>query len=82
MLATMFDHKSRGAIMEFLIKHGADLNAVGSTKVNRCTALHEAAQNGQYDAIEMLLKHGADPTKLDDKCCSPSQKNFDQRRMK
>lgn len=76
MLATMFDHKSRGAIMEFLIKHGADLNAVGSTKVDRCTALHVAAQNGHYDAIEMLLKHGADPTKLDDKCCSPSQERF------
>ena len=25
----------------------------------------------------MLLKHGADPTKLDDKCCSPSQGRFD-----
>ena len=62
--------------MDFLIKNGADLNAVGSTKVDRCTALHVAAMNGHYDAIEMLLKHGADPTKLDDKCCSPSQERF------
>ena len=77
MLATVFDHKSRGAIMEFLITNGADLNAVGSSKVNRCTALHVAAQKGHYDAIEMLLKHGADPTKLDDKCCSPSQERFE-----
>ena len=77
MLATVFDHESRGAIMDFLIRHGADLNAIGSPKVNRCTALHVAAQKGHYDAIEMLLKHGADPTKLDDKCCSPSQGRFD-----
>ena len=81
MLATVFDHKSRGAIMEFLIKNGAVLNAVGSTKVDRCTALHVAAQKGHYDAIEMLLKHGADPTKLDDKCCSPSQERFDSRKQ-
>ena len=81
MLATVFDHKSRGAIMDFLIKNGADLNAVGSTKVDRCTALHVAAQKGHYDAIEMLLKHGADPTKLDDKCCSPSQERFDSRKQ-
>ena len=73
MLATVFDHESRGIIMDFLIKQGADLNAVGSPKVNRCTALHVAAQQGHFDAIELLLKHGADPTKLDDKCCSPSQ---------
>ena len=67
--------------MDFLIKNGADLNAVGSTKVDRCTALHVAAQKGHYDAIEMLLKHGADPTKLDDKCCSPSQERFDSRKQ-
>ncbi len=47
----------RVAVMRYLLKHGADVNAR-----DNCgrTAMHHAAYSGSADAIRLLLEHGAD----------------------
>ena len=46
------------AILEFLIGISFDINV--KTNENE-TPILLAARNGQYDAVELLLKNGADP---------------------
>lgn len=45
------------AIVERLLKSGADVNA---QQQDGFTALHAAAQNGQYEMAQLLLDYGAD----------------------
>ncbi|MFU7502921.1 MAG: ankyrin repeat domain-containing protein [Candidatus Tisiphia sp.] len=45
-----------GFIIELLIKSSATVDVVGYEKR---TALHEAALNAKYQAVEILLKYGA-----------------------
>ena len=53
----------RTKLYEFLVKHGANVNAVSN---NGVTALMIAAQdNSSTTIIEYLLKHGADRTLKD-----------------
>ncbi len=47
------------AIARRLIDHGVDVNGGPRRGV---TALHEAAYQGQTECVELLLRHGADPT--------------------
>ena len=66
------------AIMDLLLQHGADINAkvtgtmTYSLRVSRApsstegmTALHVAAQKGNADVVQYLLKKGANPGLLD-----------------
>jgi ankyrin repeat protein len=66
------------AIMDLLLEHGADINAkvtgtmTYSLRVSRApsategmTALHVAAQKGNADVVQYLLKKGANPGLLD-----------------
>jgi ankyrin repeat protein len=66
------------AIMDLLLEHGADINAkvtgtmTYSLRVSRApsstegmTALHVAAQRGNADVVQYLLKKGANPGLLD-----------------
>jgi ankyrin repeat protein len=57
-------------ILTLLLAHGADVEQRG---INDYTSLHVAAGQGDQDAVEMLLLHGADPnavTRIDD-CETP-----------
>ncbi|KAL8782233.1 MAG: hypothetical protein Q9213_005563 [Squamulea squamosa] len=51
------------ALCEFLIKQGADVNALGG--VNEATPAHWAVQRCHYYALSLLLAHGADPNIAD-----------------
>lgn len=53
-------------LVEMLLAHGGE---AGQRGINDYTALHVAAGNGDLDAVEILLAHGADPneiTRIDD----------------
>jgi ankyrin repeat protein len=75
--ATLIVHvaaRSPGAVIERLIRAGADVNvgADPETAVDQTrnyTALHSAAWNGNTDAIPVLLKHGANVRVRDSKYC-------------
>jgi uncharacterized protein len=67
--------KGSAALVETLIRHGADVNvrddpgtSVDSTR--GFTALHAAGFNGNRAAAEVLLRHGADPTVREEKYCA------------
>ena len=47
------------AILEYLLSKGAD---VGAKMVNGDTALHIASSKGLKKNVEVLVRHGADPT--------------------
>src|SRR5262245_39940638 len=51
-------YKGLASIVELLIKHGADVNALSSSEHNR--PLHRAIEKGHRDVVEVLLKAGAD----------------------
>lgn len=51
------------AIVELLLEHGADANAV---QEGGFTPLHSAAQNGDRKSVEALLGAGADPKRATD----------------
>lgn len=59
--------QARGAPLERLLVHGLDVNAPGSTP------LHAAARKADPGRIEMLLRAGADPTRLDHAGWTPLQ---------
>ena len=44
-------------ILEMLLEQGADVNEADE---RGCTALHLAVEQGQEEAVRVLLKHGAD----------------------
>jgi uncharacterized protein len=50
--------KDATAVLELLIAHGADVNAVNQ---HGETALIKAAWSGCVENLEVLLEHGADP---------------------
>jgi ankyrin repeat protein len=50
------------AVMSYLIKHGADLNAVNS---NKLSVVAIAAYADSVSAVKLLLSHGADPAQTD-----------------
>jgi len=56
IIATPPDEVAR--IVEILMHHGADVNAVNGAGV---TALHYAAGEGKLEAVKALLRAGADP---------------------
>ncbi|WP_236546090.1 ankyrin repeat domain-containing protein [Stenotrophomonas sp. 364] len=49
---------TRGSIeeLETLLGAGADVNSAGE---HGCTPLHNAVEQGKYEAVEWLLRHGA-----------------------
>ncbi|KAL8775315.1 MAG: hypothetical protein Q9209_000322 [Squamulea sp. 1 TL-2023] len=51
------------ALCDFLIKHGANVNALGG--VNEATPAHWAVQRCHYYTFSLLLAHGADPNIAD-----------------
>jgi ankyrin repeat protein len=51
-------YKGSPSIVELLIKHGADVDAISSSEHNR--PLHRAIEKGHRDVVEILLKAGAD----------------------
>ncbi|KAL8935955.1 MAG: hypothetical protein Q9216_005171, partial [Gyalolechia sp. 2 TL-2023] len=51
------------ALCQFLIEHGADVNAVGGE--TEATPAHWAVQRCHYYTVNLLLQHGADPTIAD-----------------
>lgn len=53
------DREDRYAIVELLLRFGADLQQRG---VNDYTPLHYAAARNDVRMVELLLRHGADPT--------------------
>ena len=50
-------YKGFAPIVELLIKHGADVNAISSSEHNR--PLHRAAERGHRDVMDTLLRSGA-----------------------
>ncbi|MFO0936327.1 MAG: ankyrin repeat domain-containing protein [Gemmataceae bacterium] len=50
------------AIAELLLRHGADVNAIGDMGL---TPFHRAANLGHVHLVELLLDHGADPNLRD-----------------
>jgi CubicO group peptidase (beta-lactamase class C family) len=51
--------------IEMLLSNGADVNAIGELGL---TALHKATMSGRKDAVDLLIKKGADPNiKMPDK---------------
>ncbi|XP_065071133.1 poly [ADP-ribose] polymerase tankyrase-2-like isoform X2 [Rhopilema esculentum] len=58
----MSDHQKRKAVVEFLIRKGADVNAKNKEKI---TPLHMAAENGHSDMVTLFLKNGAEVNALD-----------------
>lgn len=58
------------ALVELLIKHGANVNKVNS---RHYTALHFAVANGSLNKIDALLSHGADPNVRDQDGHTPFQ---------
>ncbi|MPY90695.1 MAG: hypothetical protein GEU99_22585, partial [Luteitalea sp.] len=66
---------SSGRVVETLLRLGASPNAVDDIKTSvdltaRYTALHAAAWRGNLAAIEVLLRHGADPRVREEKYCA------------
>lgn len=67
--------EGRLQVMEFLLDHGADIDAVkwkhheesyrSFEALELGTALHYAAKNGYADRVQLLLASGADPDVLD-----------------
>jgi uncharacterized protein len=57
-------------VIEELLKKGANPN-IQSKRFSGETPLHKAALNGVKDAVEMLLRYGADPTIRNDKGETP-----------
>jgi ankyrin repeat protein len=55
-------HGSR-EILDMLLRSSADINAVGGTFQ---TALEAAFAGGNQENVQLLLEHGADPTKIDE----------------
>lgn len=55
--------KNRFSIAKFLVRRGANLNQTAGPE--RATALHWAARYGHVYIVDLLLKHGADPTLID-----------------
>jgi ankyrin repeat protein len=58
--AAWYDHIS---IIQKLLDHGADIEAGDLSSGRR--ALHEAAENGCYDVVKLLLTMGAEPDATD-----------------
>ncbi len=66
---------SSGRMVETLLRLGASANAIDDTATSvdltaRYTALHAAAWQGNLAAVDVLLRHGADPRVRDGKYCS------------
>jgi len=56
-------HQSQLAIVEFLIKSGANVNStISKGKREGCTPLHVASEQGNLNIVEKLLLFGADST--------------------
>ena len=62
------------AIVQTLIKHGADVNAIGAGGE---TALMMAARNGYSTMVEELLKHGAS-AEITSSGCSTAESILDR----
>lgn len=52
-----------GHVVQALLEQGAEVNAEGGRL--GATAFHAAALRGHVEIMDILLKHGADPNKLD-----------------
>jgi serine/threonine-protein phosphatase 6 regulatory ankyrin repeat subunit B len=69
------NHRGDKALIELLLKHGADVNArAASTSGSWAgwTPLHVACRNGYPDIVELLLTHGADVNAKTDKDETPT----------
>jgi ankyrin repeat protein/beta-lactamase regulating signal transducer with metallopeptidase domain len=68
------NHRGDKALIELLLKHGADINArAASTSLGWAgwTPLHVACRNGARDIVELLVAHGGDVTAKTDKGETP-----------
>ncbi|MCG8389141.1 MAG: ankyrin repeat domain-containing protein, partial [Cytophagales bacterium] len=61
-------------MMQLLLAAGAEVNTVGGELASKCTALHYAAFEGRRDAVELLLKSGADKDAADERSQTPLHK--------
>jgi ankyrin repeat protein len=64
--------------LEYLLEHGA--NSEIRTEDFGCTPLHIAVRNNRAAAVEILLRHGADPNTLDNSgtsCLNKAAGNFE-----
>lgn len=66
-MAAMFNHKD---VIEYLLSRGARLDGTGKWQE---TPLHVAAAQGNELAVESLLAHGADPTRVSHEFGTPRQ---------
>src|ERR1700738_2063532 len=57
-LAAFFGHR---AIVEFLLKNGADVKAA-ARNAQKVTSMHAGATRGDAEIVKMLLEAGADPS--------------------
>ena len=65
---TLLHLATRLELVQYLVEQGADIHATNS--YGR-TALHSAAEKGQFDTIKYLLNQGADINSLDASGCPP-----------
>jgi ankyrin repeat protein len=66
-LAAFFGHR---AIVEFLLKNGADVN-LSARNAQKVTALHGAVARRDVEIVKMLLEAGADPNARQERGFAP-----------
>ncbi|CAH1790419.1 unnamed protein product [Owenia fusiformis] len=73
--------KVKPEIVELLLNHGADVNAVSGYSIDDGpqNALSNALYQTNFPCVELLLKHGADPAILGTEYCSGERSTFLER---
>lgn len=57
--------------LKAMLTNGVKADLIGSTRVQKKTPLMEAARIGEYQNVELLLQHGADPQLRDNRGRTP-----------
>ena len=59
----MYDHSRHLCtdIVTFLLNHGANINDTGGQYCDNITPIHDAAINGHFEVVQILLNSGANP---------------------
>jgi len=59
LLSTFVSTENEGEVVDFLLEHGADVNAMDKVVGGPLTALYLAVSNGKVETAKKLISHGA-----------------------